>query len=217
MTRDASPQPTPTAVTSVAAVLRLPVIFGAQFRLDFPVAPADKTDSTKSHFRRSRCGTRRVQSKATRGSGSPRQKGLFRRCSTSPDSPGSRLGLPSWAYWTMSFRPPATAYTSGMAVVCGNSAERSERRETWKAEWTWCLGSAVFTQSQKRSNSVLSMVGRISASAARQGRLRWPRHADRAELSPGTGCRRFPRRTSAALSRAGRLCRRPGGPLPHGR
>lgn len=62
MTLDASTPP--TAVTSVAAVLRLPVIFGAEVHWDFPVAPADKTDSTKSRFHRERRGTRRVQSKA---------------------------------------------------------------------------------------------------------------------------------------------------------
>jgi len=67
MTLDASTPPTPTAVTSVAAVLRLPIIFGAEMHWDFPVTPADKTDSTKSRFHRARRGARRVQSKAIYG------------------------------------------------------------------------------------------------------------------------------------------------------
>ena len=62
MTLDASTPP--TAVTPVAAVLRLPVVFGAEVHWDFPVAPADKTDSTESRFHRARRGTRWVQSKA---------------------------------------------------------------------------------------------------------------------------------------------------------
>jgi hypothetical protein len=37
MTLDASTQSTPTAMTSVASALQIPVIFGAEVRWDFPV------------------------------------------------------------------------------------------------------------------------------------------------------------------------------------
>ena len=85
MTRDASPQPTPTAVTSVAAVRRLPVIFGAEVRLDFPVAPAETPEPTKSRF-----------PEARRGETPPAIQGETRimHCSTSPDTSGSRLRFP---------------------------------------------------------------------------------------------------------------------------
>ncbi len=54
MTLHASTQPPPTSATSVAAVLRLPVIFGAEVRWDFPVVPAGKTDRARSRFRQAR-------------------------------------------------------------------------------------------------------------------------------------------------------------------
>jgi hypothetical protein len=50
MTLDASTQPTPTAVTSVEAALQLPVIFGVEVLLDFPVALVDQSDQTKARF-----------------------------------------------------------------------------------------------------------------------------------------------------------------------
>jgi hypothetical protein len=68
MTLDASTQSTPTAMTSVASALQIPVIFGAEVRWDFLVAPAGKTDPARSRFRQARRGARRVQSKAGRES-----------------------------------------------------------------------------------------------------------------------------------------------------
>lgn len=82
MTLDASTQSTPTAVTSVAAVRRLPVIFVAEVRLDFLVAPAGKPDQTNARFDLIRRWARRLQLRGTRGSGKvwqrPRTAGLIK-------------------------------------------------------------------------------------------------------------------------------------------
>ena len=82
MTLDASKS---TAATSVAEVLRLPVIFGAEVHWDFPVAPAETPEPTKSRFPGAR-----------RGETPPAIQGETRimHCSTSPDTSGSRLRFP---------------------------------------------------------------------------------------------------------------------------
>lgn len=79
MTLDASNQP----VTSVASALQLPVIFGAEVRWDFLVAPADNPDQTNARFNLIRRPARRLQLRGTRGSGNawqrPRTAGLPKR------------------------------------------------------------------------------------------------------------------------------------------
>jgi hypothetical protein len=102
MTLDASTQSTPTAMISVASALQIPVIFGAEVRWDFLVAPAGKPDQTNACFDLIRHRARQVQLRGKRRSGSfwqrPRTAGLIKRHKHDPlRRKGSRLArLRDW-------------------------------------------------------------------------------------------------------------------------
>ena len=102
MTPDASTQSTPTVMTSVASALQIPVIFGAEVRWDFLVAPAGKPDQTNARFDLIRHRARQVQLRGKRRSGSfwqrPRTAGLIKRHKRDPlRRKGSRLArLRDW-------------------------------------------------------------------------------------------------------------------------